>query len=390
MSFQVPSLMDAFTYVRDAFTFACNTVYNSVVASVVSQELSSKIHMLPDDQIGTDSPIGTEKTRAFSRFILNNPSLETRDLVHTLFSRLGVIVKKYNLTAEDFNYLLEAFPEARSAFSWRHCPDSVTRLKKLAEFVEKLKNFDTRFTDIDAHFAQYVSEIENITSAIGYRAINLNPSRKPTTPLSDNLKQMLQDVQADYHLDHISTKQFPHRKSDDDSRNTTPTPGRIEIPAGEQDAVEGGLPGPQKFNSARQFTPKSYVARALSHNIPMRAHVSATAALTLSGMEFILNEGRKRTTLDQNVLIKLSGLICASYEIGDFHSYAETAAGVAHFYQAYVDSMYFPTEDTGILEDIHPKTFYALSFGFLNSIVSNRAMEEFTAKSQELLDLYTE
>ena len=330
-----------------------------------------------------------EKMCDLSRLALNNPSLETKQLVKTALTGFGNIIQKYHLDSADVDYLVESVPDSRSAFTWRHTPNLIERRKMLDKLIFKLTHFD-RVQDYNRNFAQYASDLETLTSALGYRAIGSSVKKDAQTKPSDNMKRLLDDMnKGGYIVPHVKLREFPHRPTDDASCYTSDIPS-IEIPQGSQDEIVGGLPGRQAGLPSRKFTLDSIVAKAVAHNIPMRAHISGTAPLTLAGLEFVLNNGEKRVRPDESTLIKLAGIISACYALGDFHSLAETAAGVAHFYQVYVDTMRFSNQNAKILEEVPAKTFYALSFGFLNSIVSDKAMECFNQKTQELLDLYIE
>ncbi len=340
-----------------------------------------------------------EKMCDLSRLALNNPSIEMRELVGKMYTCLGVIVTNYSLDAADFDFLVESVPESRSAFSWHHTPNLDTRREKLENLIHKLHHFkdvEDFANDFREHFAQYAADLETIGSALGYRAIGSSVKKDTETQPSENMQRLLADMnKGQYMIPHIGQTEFPHRRTDDASRYSVEY-SKIKIPRGYQDEIEGGLPGKQMGSSSRLFTVNSYVAKALSHNIPMRAHVSGTAPLTLAGFQFILNEGRPRLNsngaeipLDESSLMQLGGLLCATYALGDFHSIAETAAGVIHFYQGYTTPLFSNTTVTR-LEEVPAKTFYALSFGMLNSIISDRVVDKFNAKTQDLLDLYVE
>jgi hypothetical protein len=340
------------------------------------QQLSKRVISLIEQK-------GSQESRMLSRMVLNHPSTETKQLVKTLFMNFGLLLKKYDLDAKDLDFLLEAVPDARSSFGWKHTSDKNERLKKLETLIDRLKNFD-QVADFDAKFSQYASDLDTITTAIGYRSIGPgwvinteNPSPQMNNFLSDFRK-------GNYLIPALGEKEFPNRSREDAMYQQS---GHIiEIPTGLQDEVEGGLKGPQPGLPPRFFTIDSYVAKAIQSGVEMRAHTSGSAPLSLAAMQFLQNLGKAKTEPLETDLLIMAGLLCATYQLGDFHTLAETTAGVSHYYQTNVEPVDFTNEIIEKLQDIPARTFLGLAIGFLRACVDETAQDEFTAVSQGVLE----
>jgi hypothetical protein len=326
-------------------------------------------------------------SRELSRLTLNNPSSEIKQLIRKILINLGKLIDHFQLDSEDINFLLESVPDARSAFSWKYTPTNEKRIEKINELIYQLKNFDL-VEDFDENFFQYAADLDTLMTAIAYRGIG--PSWiKNTIKSSDRIQSFIKAfVDSGYLIEAIDEKQFPNRYNDNASHGCHDVV--IRIISKKQDQVEkaelskelSGLP-------PRIYRLNSYVTKALSEGVPMRAHVSGSVSLTLAALYFVLNLGKPKKEPNEADLIKLAGILCACYEIGDFHSFAETSAGIAHFYQMYVDKMSFSNANVKILEQINPSNFLALSIGFLNSSIDERSLDQFTIISQMILDSCT-
>lgn len=327
-----------------------------------------------------------EASRRLARLVLTYPSKETKELVKNAFVSLGFLIKKHGLNAKDLDFLLEAVPDARSPYSWKYTPDRGQRLKKLEVVLEQLKNFN-QVEDFDDNFAQYASDLDTWMTAIGYRGIGPSWVENTTDP-SKNVKALLRAFKDhNYIVAALGEKEFPNRSKEDASWGNHEM--AIRIPLGVQDKVEGETQGPQPGLPERLFTLDSYVAKGLAHGIPMRAHTSGSAPLTLAALQYVMNQGKKRVQPRESDLIKIAGVLCATYQLGDFHTLKETAAGISHFYQSYVRRMKFSNQGTKCLEDLTPKNFLGIGMGYLLSSLSLQAMSQFNWISSELMEIVT-
>ncbi len=221
-------------------------------------------------------------------------------------------------------------------------------------------------------------------TSIGYRVIG-PPWVKNKFPPSERVKNFLAKFkEGGYFAPNIS-KEFPFRNIEARVSQIHYLP-IIEIPQGIQDEVIGGRLGEHPGLPLRRYNYYSYVNQAVSSGIPMRAHASGSVSLTLAALKFVMEGGEEKIDLDEDKLIKFSGLLCAVYELGDFHTFTETAAGVANFYQNTIKDMQFCNDQIKILDQIEPKNFTALSMVFLNSIVSEEKQLTFTQISHEILE----
>ncbi|WP_420421384.1 hypothetical protein [Simkania sp.] len=325
----------------------------------------------------------SQASRELAKFSLANPSAETKVLVKENFRALGRLIEKYQLDVEDLDFLLEGVPDARSDFSWKYTPDREERLAKLEVLIQNLSHFD-EVQDFDKNFAQYAADLDTLFTAIGYRAIGPSWIKNTHEP-SERIKALVGDFRGSgFLIPALGAKEFPNRSADDAKNSQAPI--AFEIPMGTQEKLHNqeeekeGLP-------SRLFTFDSYVAKGLSHGIPMRAHTSGSAPLTLAAQRFVLEVNQ--TQLGESELVQTGGILCATYDLGDFHTFAETAAGIAHYYQTVFPDMSFLNEKISILEEVDPKTFLALGVGFLQSLVSKEDSMEFDSKSFDVIKHYT-
>ena len=324
----------------------------------------------------------TQNSQKLAQFALNNPSDETKELVKSAFKGLGKLLSEYNLTPEDLDLLLNATPDARSIYSKKHTPDRAVRLSLLQDFIAQLKDFEN-VDDFDEHFSQYAAEFETLMTAIGYTAVGKGVS---SFQQSQEVKNLLKDFkESGFLVSYIAQEEFPHRTSE---YIFSPLCFRKVTIRGENQAeVAKGLPGRQKGLPSSSFSLESYVSRALEQGIPMRAHVSGSASVTLAMTRFALkNSGQ---SLDEKTLLRAAGILCATYELGDYHSIAETAAGSSHFYQSSVQGMNFRNTEGQILEQIDPVVFLGLGIGYLSMVVHEEKMGQFDVLADHVISSYS-
>lgn len=95
-------------------------------------------------------------------------------------------------------------------------------------------------------------------------------------------------------------------------------------------------PSKRSFKNLNGYyeNPKPWPNRCLEHSIPINAHVSGTAPLTLSAMDALLEYymGLDAKIISTDFKIQLAGtLILATYERADYHSIVESMSGIVHW-----------------------------------------------------------
>lgn len=78
----------------------------------------------------------------------------------------------------------------------------------------------------------------------------------------------------------------------------------------------------------------SFPGKSRQSDIPIRCHVSGSAPLALAAIEGILASGEATHPIafcEKDVLELAAPMLLATYDRGDFHSFAETQAGIFHF-----------------------------------------------------------
>lgn len=319
-------------------------------------------------------------SKEVARFVLANPSPEAVKDCNKFYDKFGNTIDKYKIDEGDVNHILEAIPSARSSIGWKQNPDQSQRLTKQKQWIDDIKSNTHCFCDKD--FATASADRESITTGAGYRAINASWVGRTTTP-SPGLTKMLEEIDTNDYLVAAIGKEFPER-SNEDMDNSSETRG-VYFPQGIQDAIPGAS-GPQPGLIERAFTKKSYVsAKGIDNGIPMRAHVSGSMPLTLGVDEFIMNDGRKRGQADPEAIRLAGGVFTALYDIGDYHTVAESAAGVEHRIQELTGNR-LTDKDRPMLNDVDPRNFLAMGIGMMNRVVDEKKLPEFNGKVQTLLE----
>ncbi|MCS5710676.1 hypothetical protein [Candidatus Berkiella aquae] len=203
--------------------------------------------------------------------------------------------------------------------------------------------------------SRLITGLETVATAIGYRMIHANWSLPPTnpndpmqnaTPAQKQMNELIQKIRftnGDVIMPPIG-EAYVNRGFDDVARSPISLDDDIDIEAedvseaSDLDGIDEEVVLPAQKLPARVFQKHndhalSWPAAALKSNIDVRAHTSGTAPLALSAIEGVLGYNRSGKLLTkEEELRKLSGaLLVASFLRGDFHTPAETQAGVEHY-----------------------------------------------------------
>ena len=281
------------------FSGPASSSYTDACSAIESQPNVQRVVTYDQNMIHA-----AQASRALARFALEHPSEEIKVLIQDLFSGFGRLILRFNLNPDDLRFLLESVPDARSSFSMKYEPMVPLRYVAVDDAYNMLRDaasgiFPSHF---DSNFSDYASDIDTWMTAISYRMIG--PSWiKNTYKKSEEMSAFIREGQP-YLIPGIS-KEFPHREQDarywiDDT--VFECPGMTQEPYRDYPVMDG-MP-------ARYFRARSYVANSLMTGIPMRAHVSGSAPLTLAAMKFVLEKGLYSYAMNSELTqILLSGLI---------------------------------------------------------------------------------
>jgi hypothetical protein len=352
-----------------------------------------------------------------SQFTLSHLSKNAILEVKTLLSRLGKMVKKYDLRASDIDFLLQATPDARCSMAPKWVPDEVERLLKCQDCRDMLLRAADGFfpKDFEKTISLHVANIESITTAMGYSAISpalpeLGPPWvKKGKEASASLRRFIQDMAGGpYLVPSIGSSEGWHRAfskrysefvklSDDQHRDFVD----IVDPSQEDRPVDAiYMPTCKQFPllecsvdekeglEPSCFTGQSFVMQALKLGVNMRSHVSGSAPLTLAGMKFLDSVDGVEASEEQ--IFMRGGLIISCYQLGDYHSLAETAAGVCHFHQMQSiikeSNPIYTNDSVQSLEELSPVVYLSLAIGHMLKTVKDESVDVFSLISNKVLE----
>lgn len=183
------------------------------------------------------------------------------------------------------------------------------------------------------------TQLETISSAIGYRYVGAHMGEKPYSPNTSHELQVhsvLKKIMGNKLVTNIETS-FPERDSDSVKKKNY-TEDIIEISPGYiSEATDDEENIPQKPSKNRYFraevTPgkKSIMGKANESNIPIRNHVSGTTPLCLAALEGLLIGDNSQQNLDENEVQSLGAMLMSCNARADFHSLIEVQAGIEHY-----------------------------------------------------------
>lgn len=274
-------------------------------------------------------------TKEISRAVMRHPDDEVRKQLEFAHKRMAELF--ISMSDEALSWLLGGSSEmARGGFQ-----DSKTQTaaQKFREFLK---------TDPSTIPPQrLITGIESIATAMGYRAIHaawVSPPFTPETPDQQIMDNKIKEVMGDKLTKPIGAIYTARAKDD---LVVSPSPGSREI-IGEQEDVSSASENeeedqiPRKSIDTRKFRSEvrpghySWIGAAVDGGVEVRGHTSGTCALTLSAIDGLCSSGKKEprsTWLDDKTNFEaLAGaLTVAPFQRGDYHTIAETAAGVNHY-----------------------------------------------------------
>jgi len=362
-------------------------------------------------------------SRKLVNFVIKHLSEKSMEAIKKLYSEFGYMIEKYKLDENDLNMLMEGTPDAHFAYSQKYCPDKKIRLKKLAKMKNQLTNAGKGILpkDFKKNIHKHLLTVESFSTAIGYGAIGspnkLGPSwvkRSEEDLPSQNLLNFIQDFKdKKFIVESLGEKQFLSRGKEDLISNRSFNKSKIDIktaglskdkkiekpilntseqklgiyiPKGTQESIKGVT---KEGLDERYFTIDSYVGLGFEQGVSMRAHTSGSAPLSLAAIQFLCS-GRNSDELSDEHLAVYAGLLLLTYEVGDYHSPAETTAGFCHFHQENKKQgiYYSNTGNQGdqYLSQVSPKNFLAISIGLMSNLVEDKQLDVYNELAQNVLE----
>lgn len=223
--------------------------------------------------------------------------------------------------------------------------------------------------------SRLMTGIETIGVAIGYRGICAAWTQAPSRPVTRDQKEMfgwICTTLEDKTVNSISDV-YKGRSQDKVREGKEAFSDDIVCPqdptmSDASDCEENRLKPENKTAGARFRNKRgqgySWVGAAEKSGIPIRNHTSGTTALCMAAIDGILRDFK----YDKQALF--GALLVPQYLRGDYHTFAETGAGMYHFM----------CERHGMAsQEIHPKS--ALEYAY-NSMIA--ALRDFKKKGEEL------
>ncbi|QAU23174.1 hypothetical protein EO087_03515 [Dyella sp. M7H15-1] len=262
-----------------------------------------------------------------------------------------------------------------------------------------------RFLDADprtlpAH--ELVSGIETICTAEGYRSIGANWTREPTQPKTPDQRTIQNSINAltasnrTYSIGEV----YQSRGGDDVACKVA---DGTNVPGGHfrvMDEPDTFLPGERPplapvsdYRYFRQFDGEreSWVGEAERKNIPVRAHTSGTAPLTMSALDGHLSGATGNTAPSQRwgdrsmtrtdpVRLEQAAAMTAlpTFVRGSYHTNAETQAGIKHYH----DMHRYSAHESDWPAPTKPRDLQKLANNNLLAITSDKNLpgENFSAR----------
>lgn len=196
-----------------------------------------------------------------------------------------------------------------------------------------------------------LTNIETIATAMGYRAIYadwVEPPFYPETSEQQTMSDVIQSMMQGRLVRSIG-EVYTERGNDDVARALQGNPTLYspeQLVYGEQQAVSTASEVdnedkyPKKNLDSRTFRKnvdeetRSWVGAALESGIAIRGHTSGTCPLAMAAIDGLCRTGTSPDTwlMDDENFKQLAGaLFIPTFVRGDYHSIAETAAGVHHY-----------------------------------------------------------
>ncbi|MCF6765737.1 hypothetical protein L3V82_08120 [Thiotrichales bacterium 19S3-7] len=250
------------------------------------------------------------------------------------------------------NQLFEIHKALATSFS--HMSDNAlnwliggSKLKSRGGFntATQLRNFLNQPPDAISS-SRLIMGIESLLTAISYRHIRADWVSPPYYPETQDQKSICNTIDDIVRPQLVASINSTYTNRGDDfvsnkAKDETTQVNYNDDVSDASDVEEDSLKKPvehldnQYFRNHVAPNLNSWVYSASLSGIPIRAHVSGTTALNLAAAEGLLRnaDGSLNDWLsNENNLKALSGvLIIPQYFRSDFHTFAETAAGIKHY-----------------------------------------------------------
>ncbi len=278
-------------------------------------------------------------TRKLSRAVMRYPSQEVKEQLYILH---GILKDQFStMSTSAIEWLLGGAPASRGRF------------KDGGSFKS--------FFDADPKIippSRLITGLETIATAISYRALDANWAAPPINPYPNQHPEeslMHRKIKALFPKDiFVPCIGAAYNMRDEDQINNNPFSTSTEqknqvqfFPDDISDVSDAEYPSaetrPKELLPVRSFKEKpilgmpqhTWPAGAHHGNIPSRSHVSGTAPLVLGVINRLFAiKGHSWIEQDNNVRKLAGAILCPTYERGDFHTIAETAAGTEYYLEA--------------------------------------------------------
>lgn len=306
------------------------------------------IRTRPSNDIKSNETLKNELiSRNLSRLFMKHPHADVKTYLANVHRKLGEILNPRS--DKEILWLLAGNEHcSRGGF---HTPEQLRRFLNLP------------IDEITA--SALMTKIETLLTAIAYRGVDMggSPNPIPIDPEEQSMRALCKQLVSEK-IPPIGLS-FPTRFSDATEDVLNHRTGRFvprprskqpmqadDILADQQDIsdasdVEDDCKQPRKRLPAKRFTKYSFHPAQDSHErsklsfpgksrqagVPVRCHASGSASLALAAIEGILAAGTTPPIefKESDILTLVAPVLLATYDRGDFHSFAETQAGIFHF-----------------------------------------------------------
>ncbi len=300
----------------------------------------------------SEEPKVRQLIKTISRAVIRKPDEEVLAQFHILHKKLQVAFS--NMSDEALKWLLGG--TSKTSFGgFQSSIDAKTQIEMTA--TQKLRKFlSTNPHTISPQ--KLISKIESLTTSMGYRFVcmeSTEPPCKPRTEEENAMLQRLQELMQDYMVPRIGdiyTDRDSDNKPQPSSETVTTLAPDISSATDSDEAAQKPKERVADIHFRKNITKEhlSWLGAAHDSGVHIRAHVSGSAPLTLAAIEslfaFETEEVKASDWFCSNENAKkMSGaIIIATFERGDFHSVAESCAGVYHYLNERDDQDNFPMQ----------------------------------------------
>lgn len=276
-----------------------------------------------------------EDQKTLSRVVMRAPNQNVIDNLNNIHQKMKQAFS--SMPDSGLEWLLGGSSEmSRGGFQ---DDDSMSRVNRFKQFL------NTNPEKIPTQ--RLITGIETITTAMGYRAIHASWVESPYTP--ETKEQLLMDTKIRSLVLPFLRKQIGDVYLDRFFENIQPNSPKTkkevvgkQIDVSSASEVEFTARKPKIKLDSRRFNYKtkkntlSWPAMAKKGGIPVRGNTSGTCPLCMSAIEGLYSSGNSSSqdNLSDNDLKQLVGaLLIPTFLRGDYHTFAETAAGIVHYLQ---------------------------------------------------------